>query len=169
MCGHRPRWWGVRMPQRDRPGDGTADDGPGALFTRLVEHRGRGEVVDAMRCYETGATIVLRPGRVGSGPDAVRGVLEFFAASRATFTVLSRTLLEADGVALHLSHWSLQGVDPAGDELRLTGRSADVARRRPDGTWLVAVDDPWGTALLDGDHDAARVRTDRPDTAEEPS
>lgn len=119
------------------------------LFTRLVEHRGRGEIAEALACYEPGATIVVQPGQVGSGPAAVRGVLEFFAASRATFTVLARTLLEGDGVALHLSRWSLQGVDPAGAELRLTGRSADVARRRPDGTWLVAVDDPWGTALLD--------------------
>lgn len=119
------------------------------LFTRLVEHRGRGEVAEALACYEPGATIVVQPGQVGSGPAAVRGVLEFFAVSRATFTVLARTFLAGDGVALHLSRWSLQGVDPAGAELRSTGRSADVARRGPDGTWLVPVDDPWGTALLD--------------------
>lgn len=111
----------------------------------LIDLRSRGDVEAALACYEVDASIVTEPGRVGVGADAVRSVLEFFAASRATFTVVHRALLESHGVALHLSSWSVQGVDPRGGELRLAGRSSDVIRRQPDGTWLIAIDNPWGT------------------------
>jgi hypothetical protein len=39
---------------------------------------------------------------------------------------------------------AVRGVDPFGSELRLAGRSSDVARRRSDGTRLIAIDNRWG-------------------------
>jgi ketosteroid isomerase-like protein len=118
---------------------------PRGLLADLVDLRGRGDVAAALACYEVDASIVVEPRRVSVGADAVRSVLEFFAASRATFTVIHNAPLESHGVALHLSSWSLQGVDPSGGELRLAGRSSDVVRRQPDGTWLIAIDNPWGS------------------------
>lgn len=118
---------------------------PVRLLDTLVSARSSGDVAAALACYEPGAAIVVQPGVLASGTDAVRGVLEFFAASRATFAVSSRSVLEADGVALHLSAWTLRGTDPSGVLLDLVGRSADVARRQPDGGWLLAVDNPWGS------------------------
>ncbi len=117
---------------------------PQELLTELVASRSRGDVAAVMSCYETDAVIVTQPGEAKTGPFAVRAVLDYFASISATFTVVDRAFLEADGVALHLSVWNLRGCDPAGAEIRAIGRSSDVVRRQPDGSWLIAVDNPWG-------------------------
>lgn len=121
---------------------------PQSLLTDLVESRSRGAVAAALACYEAGTAIVTQPGQIMRGQDAVRGVLEFFAASRAAFTVVRRVFVEGDGVATHVSQWTLIGADPTGAPLNAEGQSADVARRQPDGTWLIAVDNPWGSMSL---------------------
>jgi ketosteroid isomerase-like protein len=42
--------------------------------------------------------------------------------------------------------WQLEGTGPDGSPIRLDGTSSDVLRRRPDGSWGVLIDDPWGAA-----------------------
>ena len=51
-------------------------------------------------------------------------------------------VLEADDVALVVNEWNLTGIAPDGSEVHQGGRSADVVRRQPDGSWLVLVDKP---------------------------
>jgi ketosteroid isomerase-like protein len=119
-----------------------------ALLDALVAARDRGDVDAGLECYEPDALVVLEPGRTATGTDAVRAMLETFISWRPTFDVRARTILQTDEAALHLSAWTLRGTDPTGAPLDLAGRSSDVARRRPDGSWRLVVDDPWGTDLL---------------------
>ena len=51
-------------------------------------------------------------------------------------------------VALYVARWRLRGTDPSGAPVVLGGESTDVLRRQPDGRWLIALDNPWGPALL---------------------
>jgi ketosteroid isomerase-like protein len=67
---------------------------------------------------------------------------------RPTLTSKVQHVLEAGDVALYLGRWQLRGTDPAGGPVMLSGESTDVLRRQPDGRWLIAIDDPWGTQLL---------------------
>ena len=30
----------------------------------------------------------------------------------------------------------------------MSGRSSDILRRQPDGNWLIALDNPWGTDIV---------------------
>ena len=48
-------------------------------------------------------------------------------------------MVEADGVALLQSRWTVRG-----PEVKLSGRTADVLRRQPDGTWVYVIDSPFG-------------------------
>ena len=41
-----------------------------------------------------------------------------------------------------------KGTGPNGMTVEMAGKSSDVLRRQPDGTWLIAVDNPWGTEVL---------------------
>jgi len=43
-----------------------------------------------------------------------------------------------------LNSWTLDGTTPDGMPLQLSGTSADVLRRRSDGSWGLLIDDPWG-------------------------
>ena len=51
-------------------------------------------------------------------------------------------------MALFCSKWSLTGTGPDGKPMQLGGLSSDILRRQADGTWLIAIDNPWGTAIL---------------------
>jgi ketosteroid isomerase-like protein len=51
-------------------------------------------------------------------------------------------------VALALTRWTLDGVGPDGKAIRMAGEATDVLRRQADGSWRVALDNPWGVALL---------------------
>jgi ketosteroid isomerase-like protein len=52
-------------------------------------------------------------------------------------------------MAFYCSDWSMSATDAKGNLIQMKGRTSDVLRRQADGTWLVAFDNPWGTAILD--------------------
>ncbi len=59
----------------------------------------------------------------------------------------AQQLVEAEDVALYVGRWHLNGSDPAGNAVVMSGESTDVLRRR-EGRWLIALDNPWGTEIL---------------------
>ena len=64
-------------------------------------------------------------------------------------TVVRREFIEGPEITLHLSAWTLTGTDADGKSIAWEGRTTDVLRKQSDGNWLVSLDNPWGTALLD--------------------
>jgi ketosteroid isomerase-like protein len=66
-----------------------------------------------------------------------------------TFNIERTDVVAADDVALVYSTWTLKGgADPNGNPIDLAGQSTDVVRRQPDGTWLFAIDNPWGVQAI---------------------
>ena len=122
---------------------------PSELFDSVVSARDRADAETYVGCYEVDATIVPQPGTVAHGHLAIRAFLEFFTSLRPSFTVVKRTFIEGPEVTLHLSEWTLDGTDAEGKPFRWSGRTCDVLRKQADGGWLVAIDNPWGTAVLD--------------------
>ena len=113
-----------------------------ALFAAAM-HDGR--VDDALALYETDAVFIPQPDAPAiSGRDAIRAALTGFAALRPTMTADIRKVVTAGGIATVLNSWQLRGTTPAGDPVAMAGTSADVMRRRADGTWGILIDDPWG-------------------------
>src|ERR1700733_13445718 len=63
---------------------------PAELFDAVVSSKNRGDVEAYLDCYESNATIVLQPGSVASGHDALRGFLSFFTSLKPSFRVTRR-------------------------------------------------------------------------------
>ncbi|MGH8887349.1 MAG: YybH family protein [Egibacteraceae bacterium] len=57
-----------------------------------------------------------------------------------------KTIVHGPDVALVRSDWTLHGAAPDGCPVEMRGSAGDVVRRQPDGTWLLAIDNPWGAA-----------------------
>jgi ketosteroid isomerase-like protein len=55
-----------------------------------------------------------------------------------------RVLLSSD-LALLITEWSINGTEPDGKPINLTGRGTVVLRRQSDDTWLIVIKNPWGT------------------------
>jgi uncharacterized protein (TIGR02246 family) len=94
--------------------------------------------------YEPDASFAPQPGMVVRGKDAIREALRrFLALDGSLRSEISHVLRSADTALVHNS-WTLEGTGPDGREIRLGGTSADVLRLRPDGSWGIAIDNPWG-------------------------
>lgn len=63
----------------------------------------------------------------------------------------SGAVIRNGDLALCQGEWTLQRVDPAGAASEIVGRSVEVLRRQPDGTWCYLIDDPFA-----GEERAAR-------------
>lgn len=116
--------------------------------TQFVNAMNRGDLETALSMYEPGASLVVKPGAVVTGTVALREALAGFVALKPTLTSGAQQVVAAGDVALYCAQWSLRGTDPAGNPVQMSGRSSDVLRRQPDGNWLIAVDNPWGTGIV---------------------
>lgn len=106
----------------------------------------RGDVDALVDLYEDDAVFLAQPGEpLVGGKDAIREAIGAFAAMGGTFNMERTDFVEGDGVAVIYSVWTLRGgSDPEGNPVELTGQTTDVVRRQSDGTWLLAIDNPWG-------------------------
>jgi uncharacterized protein (TIGR02246 family) len=107
-----------------------------------------GDIDGIMQTYEPGAVVVGEPGTPISGTSALRAMFAGFIAAKAHFTFLGHEVIQAEDVALHLTPWRMAGVAPDGKAVAASGLSVAVLRRQADGRWLMAIDNPYGDALL---------------------
>ena len=123
---------------------------PQEAIGQLAQAVNRGDLEAAVALYEPGATFVAEPGQLAAGTAAIRAALAGFINLKPTLTIGKSAVVEAGDVALLCSTWSLSGTAPGGIPVSMGGTSADIVRRRADGQWRIAVDNPWGTAILTG-------------------
>jgi len=132
------------MRKGDAMSDTTSTTSPTEVIERFAELMARGELEGALALYEEDAAFVPEPGRVLQGKEAIRTALERFVALRPTMTGTIEKVVTAGDTALVINDWSLSGTDPDGNPVDMAAKSADVLRRRADGTWGILIDDPWG-------------------------
>lgn len=122
--------------------------GPIDTVNQLVEAINGADLDRAVAAYEGNAVLVVQPGRIVRGITQIREALAGFVALKAVLRSEAQQLIEADDVALYIGRWSLSGIDPAGNAVAMGGESSDILRRRQDGRWLIALDNPWGAQIL---------------------
>jgi uncharacterized protein (TIGR02246 family) len=103
-----------------------------------------GDLDAMMALYEPRAAFAPTPAETVHGHAAIRSALAKFLGMKPTLTLTSRTVAEADGIALTTSRWTLTGTGEGGKPVTMTGQSAEVVRRQSDGTWRCVIDTPWG-------------------------
>ena len=115
---------------------------PRALLATFADSVNRANLDALVALYEPDAVFVPAPGVVHRGHAAIRAALAELLALRPTMTTEVREIHEDGDVALAIVDWSLRGSAPDGSEVLQGGKSADVLRKRPDGTWRVSIDHP---------------------------
>ena len=94
--------------------------------------------------YEPHATLRPTRGEIVQGHAAIRSALRGLLQMKPAMELSPKVLGHCDDIALVSASWTLKGTGPDGKPLRMTGNSVEVARRQSDGTWLFAIDTPWG-------------------------
>ena len=119
---------------------------PEAVIERFSRLLLEGDLEAMMELYEPDATFAPQPGETVTGRDQIRAALEGFLAVKPRMDGTIEKVLEAGDTALVTNRWRLAGTAPDGTPVRMAATSADVLRRRPDGSWGIIIDDPWGAA-----------------------
>jgi uncharacterized protein (TIGR02246 family) len=122
------------------------DSPPETVIHRFGELLAAGDLDALIGLYEPEATFAPQPGETAVGHDEIRAALTAFLAVRPRIEGEIEKVLAAGDTALVANRWKLTGTAPDGTPVDMSGRSADVLRRRPDGSWGILIDDPWGAA-----------------------
>ena len=115
---------------------------------RLVAAINAGNLDAAVALYEPSGVLLSPEGTQARGTAELRAALGGFIAMKPKLQSQVERVFESGDIALYLSRWSLNGTDPSGKPIALTGESTDVLRRQAGGSWLIAIDNPWGAKTL---------------------
>jgi ketosteroid isomerase-like protein len=99
-----------------------------------------GDVEQVLALYEPEALLAPRPGERARGLHEIRAALEELLALGGTMESRNVYCMHVGELALLQGEWRLVGTAPDGSPLELTSRTAEVARRQPDGSWLYVID-----------------------------
>ena len=119
---------------------------PEAVIGRFSQLLAEGNLDAMIELYEPDATFAPQPGESVNGRDAIRTALTAFLAVRPRMTGRIEKVLCAGDTAFVANRWTLTGTAPDGSPIEMGATSADVLRRRSDGSWGIVIDDPWGAA-----------------------
>jgi uncharacterized protein (TIGR02246 family) len=111
------------------------------LFARALN---AGDLEALIGLYEPQAALRPAPSEAVQGHAAIRAALAGFLQMKPTIELEPRTLAQSNDLALISASWTLKGTGPDGKPVQMTGASVEVARKQSDGTWLFAIDTPWG-------------------------
>jgi uncharacterized protein (TIGR02246 family) len=108
-----------------------------ALFEKAMN---AGDLEGLVALYEPEGTLVTGPDQEAKGTEEIRAALKGFLDPPPQIDLrVERTVPAGDALAACYGVWTMKA---GGQEL--TGKSFEIVRRQPDGTWLFVIDDPWG-------------------------
>jgi ketosteroid isomerase-like protein len=110
-----------------------------------------GDLDAVLSFYEDVAVVVSEPSRVMRGAAEMKSFFEAAIQTGASAKQLKTRVIEADGVALFLSRWTLIPSGTGPEAVNRTFVATSVFRRQPDGTWKILIDNPFGPLFLDSE------------------
>ena len=108
----------------------------------------QGDLAAVLSFYEEAAVVITEPGKTARGQDELRMFFERVMQSGASAKQLKTHVIEADGVALFLSRWTLHVRNNNLDSASRIFTATTVFRRQPDGSWKALIDNSLGPLVL---------------------
>lgn len=90
--------------------------------------------------YEPDAVLIPQPGEQAIGLPAIQESLSNLLKLKGTMQITTLLCLRSGDLALLHASWRLSGTGPDGQLIDSSARTAEVARRQPDGSWLFVFD-----------------------------
>ena len=118
---------------------------PEELLNKQVQEFNKGNISFLMTLYENEACFAPRVGEVVKDLDSIRRSLQDIIAMGGKLEAEVKRILHASDLALVITEWSIKGAIFKGRPIKLSGRGIIVLRQQSDGTWLMVLENPWGT------------------------
>jgi ketosteroid isomerase-like protein len=118
---------------------------PEDLLNSQVEEFNNGNISFLMTLYEKDACFASKAGQVLNDLESIREAFQGFIDMGVKLHAKAKRLLQAGDLALLITEWSLNKTEPDSKPISLNGRGTIVFRRQPDDSWLMVIENPWGT------------------------
>ncbi|MGL1921753.1 MAG: DUF4440 domain-containing protein [Hyphomicrobiales bacterium] len=106
------------------------------------------KIDDVMNSYEETAAIVFEPNAAITDSDTIKQMFQGAFMMNPEFTYDGHQVFVAGDTALHISPWNMAGKTPDGQVIEQSGLSVAVLRKQLNGEWLMVIDNPHGSELL---------------------
>jgi uncharacterized protein (TIGR02246 family) len=94
--------------------------------------------------YTPVAKLIPERGREVVGHQEIGAALQQFLDMDGRIKLETAYVIEAGDLALSRGRWTLKGTGPDGKPVTMEGHCIDVLERQADGSWLLAIDNPFG-------------------------
>ena len=118
---------------------------PKEFLNLQVQEFNNGNIDFLMTLYENDACLAVKPDQVVRGLENIRKGMQSFINMGAKLEARVKRELQADEIVLMITEWSINGTEPDGKPMDLTGRGTVVLRQQADSGLLIVVENPWGT------------------------
>jgi ketosteroid isomerase-like protein len=118
---------------------------PEDLLSSQVDEFNKGNISFLMTLYEKDACFASKLGQVVNDQVSIRRAFQGLIDMGGKLDARAKRVLYADNLALLITEWSIKGTEPDDKPIKLNGRGTIVLRRQSDGTWLMVIENPWGT------------------------
>jgi ketosteroid isomerase-like protein len=105
-----------------------------------------GDLATVLSFYEDNAVVITEPGKSARGKEELKDFFEGIMQAGSSAKQLKTHVIEADGIALFLSRWTLEVKDASVPSRTFTATT--IFRRQQDGGWKVLIDNPLGPLVL---------------------
>ena len=117
---------------------------PTELYDRFALAFNQGDVEAIMALFDDAGQTVPFPGQPPViGLLAIRAVMQQCLALRPQIRYERVNVLQADYISLLTAEWRLTLHLPDSYPQEQSGKGIQVARRQPDGSWRLLIDNPW--------------------------
>ena len=115
----------------------------GDIHRSVEEAFNAGDTEALVDLYEEDAAMATPDGTFVNGRDGIREQWSGFVALGGNIQMTTRYAVVVGDTALLSNEWLLSGAG-----MELSSRTAEVARRQPDGTWKYVIDHPYAVVDL---------------------
>ena len=117
---------------------------PNQFHREFVKAFNAKDVQAILDLYEPDATLFPEPGKAVKGHAEIRAALVEFIKLGGTMEIQTRYVIVSGNIALSCGRWNLKGTGPDGKPMLMESGNVEVLRRQADGSWRVAIDNPYG-------------------------
>lgn len=118
---------------------------PEDLLNSQVKEVNKGNIDFLMTLYENDACFANQPGQVVKDKELICKAFHELINKGIKLDARAKRVYYVDNLALLITEWSLNGRESDGTPINHTGNGTIVFRRQPDNTWLIVIENPWGT------------------------
>lgn len=120
---------------------------PEYLHTEFSRAFAARDIEGLLGLYEDDAKFIDMEGNEVHGKAGIKEALEGFLAAAGpdgVMTLETNYAYECGDLAMLSNSWVLKATGPDGQPLEMAGKTVEVARKQPDGGWLMVLDNPAG-------------------------